>query len=162
MSLTSITTTRGATGTVLPEVAVWPFPWLIAIWVGVPAVIATAAETTAFSPELVNARVRSPTVPVIDNPAKVASPLASLFTVAVPPRAPPPLAMATVTARTPGDGVARRVLHLDLRLHGEHAAVRRLLDGWVRMIASFVAIPAPMVITALVSGVNAPDVNRMV
>ena len=72
---------------------------------GAPAVIVTVPETTEVSPALLKTSVRPPVVPVIESPAKVARPAASLLSVAVPPRVPPPLLIATVTDRTPATGL---------------------------------------------------------
>ena len=97
-----------------------------------PAVTFTAVEVAAVSAPLVNCSVREPTSPVMDSPVKVARPFASVLTVAVPPRVPPPVTMAAVTATVRGHGVAGRVSHLHRRLLREGDRVlrrgRRLLD----------------------------------
>src|SRR5687768_9107329 len=62
-----------------------------------PAVRVIDVEVAPGRPGEENARVRLPTSPEIERSVKLATPAASVFTVAVPPRVPPPLAMATVT-----------------------------------------------------------------
>ena len=81
--------------------------WTMASCVAAPGVMVTVPEVAVVRPALVNCSVRAPMVPVIERPAKVARPFASVLMVAVPPSAPPPLAMATVTDRTRGTALPR-------------------------------------------------------
>ena len=159
--LTSRTTTDGGIATVLPAVAVWPLPALTAICVGAPGVMVTVPDTTDVSPALPKVRVRPPTVPVIESPANVARPAASVLIVAVPPRTPPPVAMATVTDRTPATAFPAASWTWTLGCCTKAIPLTADVDGWVT-IASLVAAPAPIVTAAVVSGVSAPEVNRIV
>src|SRR5688500_20325184 len=69
----------------------------MAIVVAGPAVRPIGVEVAPERPGEENARVRLPTSPEIERSVKLATPAALVFTVMVPPRVPPPLAMATVT-----------------------------------------------------------------
>ena len=64
--------------------------------VGDPAVTETAVEVVPVRPEAANANVREPIVPVIKRFVKVPTPLALVVAVVVPPKVPPPLAIAAV------------------------------------------------------------------
>ncbi len=55
-------------------------------------------DVTEVRPGLANTRVRVPTVPLRSKSLKTARPSSSVWTVVVPPSAPVPVAMATVTA----------------------------------------------------------------
>lgn len=54
-------------------------------------------EVTEGMPVVLKLRVRLPTVPLIDRLVKIAAPLALEVAVSVPPRVPPPEAIAAVT-----------------------------------------------------------------
>ena len=81
--------------------------WTMVSCVAAPGVRVTVPEVAVARPALVNCRVRAPTVPVMERPAKVARPFASVLMVAVPPSVPPPVAMIAVTDRTPGTALPR-------------------------------------------------------
>ena len=98
----SCTCTVGCCANAAPLAAVAEGCWTMISCDAAPAVTVTDDEVAGVSAPLVNCSVRAPTVPVIDSPAKVARPFASLFTVAVPPSAPPPVAIAAVTDLIPG------------------------------------------------------------
>jgi len=68
-----------------------------ASWAAGPAVIVTAFEVTLVSPVVAKLSVRSPTVPLMERFVKVAVPLDVVVAVAVPPKVPPPVAIAAVT-----------------------------------------------------------------
>src|SRR5947208_16510437 len=66
-------------------------------WVAAPAVMVIAPDVAELSPVALKLRVRSPAVPVIDRSVKLATPLAFVVAVSVPPSVPPPVAIAAVT-----------------------------------------------------------------
>jgi hypothetical protein len=62
-----------------------------------PALSAIVPDVAAVSPVALKLNVRSPTVPLIDRLVKVATPPLFVIAVAVPPKLPPPVAIAAVT-----------------------------------------------------------------
>ena len=66
-------------------------------WVAAPAVMVIVPDVTAVRPVALNVKVRSPAVPVIARLVKLAAPLPFVVAVSVPPRVPPPVAIAAVT-----------------------------------------------------------------
>ena len=62
-----------------------------------PQGMVIVVDVAPASPVALKFRVRLPLVPVMDRLKKVATPLALLFAVSVPPSVPPPVAIAAVT-----------------------------------------------------------------
>src|SRR5436190_2229948 len=72
--------------------------WIaIASCVADPAVIDTVEDVAAVNPAAVKVSVRDPAVPVIERFVHVATPLAFVVAVSVPPKVPPPVAIDAVT-----------------------------------------------------------------
>src|SRR5256885_15860533 len=65
--------------------------------VAAAAVIVIVPDVAAVSPVAENVRLRSPVVPVMARFVKLATPLAFVAAVSVPPRVPLPVAIAAVT-----------------------------------------------------------------
>ena len=70
---------------------------VIASCVAAPEMRVTALEVTPVNPAALKLSVRLPMTPVIDRSVNIAAPAALVSTVVVPPSAPPPVAMETVT-----------------------------------------------------------------
>ena len=66
-------------------------------WSAGPAVSVIVPEVTGVSPVALKRSVRFPTVPLIARSVKVAAPVPLVVAVSVPPRVPPPVAIAAVT-----------------------------------------------------------------
>ncbi|MEZ4413394.1 MAG: hypothetical protein R2910_10450 [Gemmatimonadales bacterium] len=152
--LASRITTAGAVVTALPAAASCALPVLMAIWVGAPAVMVIAVEVSGVSAPLLNWRVRVPTVPEIESPAKVASPPALVFTVAVPPSGAPAAGDGGGHGDDRRDRIARGVPDLDRRLQGERRPFAAEADGCCTMV-SWAAAPAVTLI-ALMAGASTP------
>src|SRR2546430_17299177 len=92
-------------------------------------------EVTLVSPDALKLRVRSPAVPVIDRSVKLATPLAFVVAVSVPPSAPAPLAIAAVTV-TPvwPTGLPLASRSCTTGCWAKAAPLWALLDGWVGML----------------------------
>ena len=92
----------------------------------------------------------------------VASPPALVVAVRVPPSAGLPVEIAAVTT-TPAcaTGLFAASWSCTDGCTGNATPLMAAVEGWVPM-ASLVAVPAPMVMAVLVSGVSAPDVKRTV
>ena len=89
-------------------------------WVAAPAAMVTVPDVTPVRPGALKLSVRSPAPPVMARLVKLATPLALVVAVSVPPRAGLPLASAAVTTHAGlGHGVADRVAQLEHRLLGE-------------------------------------------
>src|SRR5688500_20123210 len=69
----------------------------MASWLAVVPPIVTGVEVAPVSPAALNPRVRLPAGPVIERVVNDATPDALVVAVVVPPRVPPPLAVAAVT-----------------------------------------------------------------
>src|SRR5882724_704802 len=125
-----------------------------ASWAAGPAVIVTAFEVTLVSPVAAKLSVRSPTVPLMERFVKVAVPLDVVVAVAVPPKVPPPVAIAAVTV-TPlwftGLPLASRTWITGCWANA--TPLWALLDGWVVML-SCDAAPAVRVIVPEVAEVS--------
>ena len=119
-------------------------------------------DATAVSAPEVNSSVRSPIVPVIDSPANVATPDPFVATGVVPPRAPPPDAIAAATF-TP-DWLTSLPPESLSRTAGCCANATPFCaepDGCVT-ITNWVAGPAVRLIVFEVAGVRPPEVNSSV
>ena len=68
-----------------------------ASWLAAPALTVIVPDVAPVSDVALKLRVRAPIVPVIARFVKVATPLAFVVAVSVPPSVPPPVAMAAVT-----------------------------------------------------------------
>ena len=97
LPLTSWTWSTGCCANAAPLCAVFEGWVVMPSWVATPAVMEIVVDVAAASPEALKLRVRSPTVPVIDRSVKLATPLAFVVAVSVPPSVPPPVAIAAVT-----------------------------------------------------------------
>ena len=152
LPLASVTSTDGGLATAVPAVADWVTTLCAAIWVAGPAATFTAADVAPLSPGVPNPRVRGPTVPAIERFVKVAAPAVFVVAVAVPPRAPPPEAIAAVTV-TP-DWLTALPAPSRTCTTGCWANATPLCavpDGCVVNVSS-VAVPAPSVIGPEVTG----------
>src|SRR5207247_1596418 len=100
----SRTTTEGFTGTVVPAVAVWPSPPLLAIWVAAPtAPVAVNVTGLPVSPLAVAVSEFGPAVGARVHEVTAAIPLGPVVTGVVGLTVPPPEATANVTL-TPATG----------------------------------------------------------
>src|ERR1043166_9053968 len=114
-------------------------------WLAAPAAMLMVAEVAGVSPVAEKVNVRSPAAPVIDRFVKLATPLAFVVAVSVPPRVPPPVAIVAVTF--PPDWLTGLPLASRSCSTGCWANATPLcaaLEGWVVML-SCVAAPAVMV-----------------
>ena len=68
-----------------------------ASFVAAPAVMVMVVDVADASPVAEKLNVRSPAVPVMARSVKLATPLPFVTAVSVPPRVPPPVAIAAVT-----------------------------------------------------------------
>jgi len=134
----------------------------IASWVAAPAVMLMLFEVTPVRPLLAKLKVRLPVVPVMFRPLYVALPFASVVMVAVPPKVPPPVAIATVmlvpAVRT---GLPLISLSSTTGCWAKFVPLWAVALGWV-IIASCVAAPGVIVTLVEVSGVSVPEVKRIV
>ena len=72
--------------------------WVVMLrWSAGPADSVMVSELTPVIPAAENPSVRAPMVPLMERLVKVATPLALVLTLVVPPRVPPPVAMLAVT-----------------------------------------------------------------
>src|SRR5687767_1908239 len=126
----------------------------MASWLAVVPPIVTGVEVAPVSPAALNPRVRLPAGPVIERLVNDATPDALVVAVVVPPRVPPPLAMAAVTV-TPlwetGFPEASRSWSTGCWANGVPLVAE--LDGWVVMV-SWVAGPGGAVPTTMVAEVT--------
>ncbi len=99
----SVTLTEGRVPTAVPAIALCVSTELAAMVVPEPAPSVTPPEVTRVSPGAVNCSVYVPDGPVIDRLVNVATPLAMVVAVAVPPSVAPagPEAIVTVTSTPP-------------------------------------------------------------
>ncbi len=158
LRLASRTSTAGAVLTAAPAVAVCPSPVLMDIWVGAPAVIVTPLEVAGVKAPPVNCSVLAPTVPVMDNPANVASPAALVLIVATPPNAPPPVRIAAVTDTTPDTAFPEASRTWTVGCCAKLAPLAADAEG-CSTIVNWVAAPAVMLTAEEAIGVKPPLVN---
>src|SRR5688572_30165275 len=114
----------------------------IVSWVaaeGGAAVIEMAADVAPLSPAALKDRVRLPADPVIERSVYDATPEALVVAVAVPPRVPPPLAIAAVTATPLWDtGLPEASRSCSTGCWANTVPLTAALEGWV-VIVSWVA-----------------------
>src|SRR5262245_1045179 len=96
LPLASRTITEGATATAVPAAADCWLPALTAIALAGPAVRVIALDVRSDKPGLVNRSVRVPTAPVILRSVNDATPEVLVLAVSIPPKVPPPDAIAAV------------------------------------------------------------------
>ncbi len=118
-------------------------------------------ETTCVRPVALKLNVRSPIVPLMARSVKLATPLAFVVAVSVPPRVPPPAAIAAVTV-TPAwlTRLPAPSRSCTTGCCAKATPLCAVVGGWV-VIASCVAVPAPIVIGPETAGVRpgAPKLN---
>ena len=93
----SVTLTDGGALTAVLTGALWLVTELAEMIAAAPAVMVIVPDVAPVKPGAEKPRVRLPMVPVMDRLVKVATPLALVVAVSVPPSVPPPDAMAAVT-----------------------------------------------------------------
>src|SRR5688572_28106925 len=138
---------------------------VIESWVageGGAAVIEMAAEVAPVSPAELKDRVRLPADPVMERLVNEATPEALVVAEAVPPRVPPPLAIAAVTV-TPlwETGLPEASRSCSTGCWANTVPLTAELDGWV-VIVSWVAGPggaAPTTMVAEVTGLRPGPLN---
>ena len=129
------------------------------------AVTSMVPDVTPVRPVALNRRVRGPGDPVMRRSVKTACPLAPVVRVVVPPRVPPPLAMATVTAMPlceTASPEASRSWTTGCRESG--SPLTAVAAGWV-VSESDAAGPGPAALTTMlpeVTGESDPDSKRRV
>ncbi len=119
-----------------------------------PAPTVIVPETAGVSPVALRLRVRPPAAPLIDRLVNVATPLAFVVAVAVPPSVPPPVAIAAVTV-TPAwlTAFPAPSRSWSTGCWAKATPLCAVADGWV-VRANWVAAPALTVIGPETAGVR--------
>ncbi|MBK8006655.1 MAG: hypothetical protein IPK12_22955 [Gemmatimonadetes bacterium] len=154
--LASRSCTTGCVASSEPLCAVVEGAVVSASCVAVPAPMVMVPELTPVRPGALKASVRPPELPLMARSVKLATPLALLCWVSVPPSVPPPVAMAAVTG-TPACATAlpARSCTCTAGCGARSAPLCAEAPGAVAR-PSLLAGPAPRAMVTVVSGARAP------
>src|SRR6266498_1935159 len=157
--LASFTITAGGIATAVPAAADWLSPARTAICVAGPAWSCSVTDVALLSPVAWKLNVRGPAVPVIARLVKAAVPFAFVSTTPVPPSAPPPEAIAALTAVPLVSTALPAASWIWITgCCGNGTPLCGAADGWVT-IASRLAGPAESAMTPEPTGAS-PDAEK--